>query len=212
VMGTWVVVELADAMLEGSTQRYDDWVLARLRSPADPSKPIGPVWVQAMWTDLSSLGSSSVLTLVTLGCAGALLLARRYRMLIVLAIVVGGGSLLTWEMKEFFNRPRPPYAETVPYVMTASFPSGHSMLSAVVYMTLAVLLARTSSQRRFKIYFITVGAIITVIVGLSRVYLGVHYPTDVLAGWSAGLTWAMLCWLIIYFLQQSGLVERPKNS
>jgi undecaprenyl-diphosphatase len=210
VMGTWVVIELSDAVLEGSTQRYDDRVLAWLRAPTDPTKPIGPAWFVAMWTDLSALGSSSVLTLVTLACAGALLMAKRYRMLIVLAIVVGGGALLTLWMKEFFNRPRPPYAEMMPYIVTASFPSGHSMLSAVVYMTLAVLLARTSSQRCFKIYFIAVGAVITLLVGFSRVYLGVHYPTDVLAGWSAGLTWAMLWWLVVYFLQQTRLVERPK--
>ena len=156
------------------------------------------------------LGSGSVLTLVTLGCVGALLLARRYRMLIVLLIVVGGGTLLSLGMKQFFNRPRPPYAEMMPYVVTASFPSGHSMLSAVVYMTLAVFLARASSQRSFKIYFIVIGVIVTLLVGVSRVYLGVHYPTDVLAGWSSGLTWAMLCWLVIYFLQQTRLIERPK--
>ncbi len=210
VMGTWAVIELTDAVLEGSTQQYDDRVLAALRAPTDWSKPIGPAWFVAMWMDISALGSSAVLTLVTLGCAGALLLARRYRMLVVLLIVVGGGTLLSLGMKEFFNRPRPPYAELMPYVVTASFPSGHSMLSAIVYMTLAVFLARASDQRSFKIYFIVVGAFVTLLVGVSRVYLGVHYPTDVLAGWSSGLTWAMLCWLIIYFLQQSRVVERPK--
>jgi undecaprenyl-diphosphatase len=115
-------------------------------------------------------------------------------------------------MKDFFSRPRPPYAEMVPYVTTASFPSGHSMLSTVVYMTLAVLLARTTRQRCFKIYLIAVAAFLTTIIGFSRVYLGVHYPTDVLAGWAAGLTWAMLCWLVIYFLQKTGLVERPRSQ
>ncbi len=210
VVGTWLTIELSDAVLDGSAQPYDDRVLAALRSPTDASRPMGPAWCAAMWTDISALGSGSVLSLVTIACAGALLMARRYRMLIVLALVVGGGSLLTLWMQAFFNRPRPPYAEMMPYIVTASFPSGHSMLSAVVYMTLAVLLARATSQRRFKVYFIVVGALTTLLVGVSRVYLGVHYPTDVLAGWWSGLTWAMFCWLIIYFLQQTRLVERPK--
>jgi undecaprenyl-diphosphatase len=212
VVGTWVVIELADTVLEGNAQRYDDRVLAALRSPSDPTKPIGPAWFQAMWLDLTSLGSGSVLTFVTLGCAGYLLIARRYRMVIALAIVVAGGSILVFWMKSFFNRPRPEYAAWMPYITTASVPSGHSMLSAVVYMTLAVLLARTSTQRYVKIYFIAMGLIVTLLVGFSRVYLGVHYPTDVLMGWSAGLTWAMLCWLVLYLLQQTGLVERPRNG
>jgi undecaprenyl-diphosphatase len=212
VMGIWIVAELSDAVLEGSTQRYDDHVLAWLRSSKDWTQPAGPAWFAAMWTDISSLGSGSVLALVTFGCAGGLMLARRYRMLIVLLIVAGGGAFLSVWMKQFFNRPRPPYAELMPYVITPSFPSGHSMLSAIVYMTLAVFLARASRRRRFKVYFISVGAIVTLLVGVSRVYLGVHYPTDVLAGWSSGLTWAMLCWLVIYFLQQTGLVERSGAS
>ena len=210
VIGTWVVAELADEVMEGSTQRFDEWVVQRLRSPQDARQSIGPAWFEAMWLDLTALGSSSVLTLVTLGCVGYLLMRRRYRTLLVLAVVVGGGVALTFGMKAFFARPRPEFASNLPYIVTASFPSGHSMLSAVVYMTLAVLLARTSSERCFQVYFISVGLIITLLIGFSRVYLGVHYPTDVLAGWSGGLTWASLCWLVVYFLQKTGVIERPK--
>lgn len=211
VVGASVVAALADEVTEGSTQRFDEWVVRSLRNPANPSRPLGPAWFEAMWTDLTALGSSSVLTLVTLGCAGYLLMRKRYRTLLVLAVVVGGGVALTFGMKAFFDRPRPQYASNLPYIVTASFPSGHSMLSAVVYMTLAVLLARTSSQLRFQVYFVGLGLMVTLLVGFSRVYLGVHYPTDVLAGWSGGLTWAALCWLVVYLLQKTGAIEKPKT-
>lgn len=210
VIGIWVLAELADEVMEGTTQGFDEWVVQCFRSSGDPRKSIGPAWFEALWQDLTSLGSSTVLALVTLGCSGYLLMRKRYRTLVVLAVVVGGGVALTFAMKMFFDRPRPEYASHLPYIVTASFPSGHSMLSAVVYMTLAVLLARTSSELRFQVYFIGLGLIVTLLVGFSRVYLGAHYPTDVLAGWSAGLTWAALCWLVVYLLQKAGMIEKPK--
>jgi undecaprenyl-diphosphatase len=210
VIGASVVAALADEVTEGSTQRFDEWAVESFRSPENSSRSLGPAWFEAMWRDLSALGSFSVLTLVTLGCAGYLLMRSRYRTVVVLAIVIGGGVALTFGMKAFFDRPRPTYAANLPYITTASFPSGHAMLSAVVYMTLAVTLARTSSEPRFKVYFISMGLAVTLLVGFSRVYLGAHYPTDVLAGWSAGLTWAALCWLVVYILQKTGVIEGPR--
>jgi undecaprenyl-diphosphatase len=110
-------------------------------------------------------------------------------------------------MKWAYARPRP---ELVPHgaeVYTASFPSGHSMMSAVVYLTLGALLARTQSSQGAKIYILSVAVILTVLVGTSRVYLGVHWPTDVLAGWALGGLWALICWLAMLWLQASGQVE-----
>jgi undecaprenyl-diphosphatase len=212
VVGTWAVIELADEVLEGNAQRYDEWVLRRLRSPEDPTRPIGPAWFEAGWRDVTSLGSAAVLTLVTLACAGYLLIAKRYRTLVVLAVVVVGGVVLTFLMKAVFARPRPEYASSMTQIVSASFPSGHSMLSAVVYLTLGALLARTTGVLRYKMYFLSLGVIVTLLVGVSRVYLGVHYPTDVLAGWSAGLTWALLCWLVVCFLQNKRVIERPNTQ
>jgi len=153
-----------------------------------------------------------VLTLVTLSGAGYLLMRRHRRMLALLAAVSLGGLALSIAMKALFARPRPEFMSNMEHVVSHSFPSGHSMLSAVVYLTLGALLARTSPDLRDKIYFLTTALLLTLLVGISRVYLGVHYPTDVLAGWSAGLVWALTCWLIAYFLQKTGVIEPPKGQ
>jgi undecaprenyl-diphosphatase len=118
------------------------------------------------------------------------------------------GFALSVALKALFRRPRP---EVVPHLMRAyssSFPSGHSMISAVVYLTLGVLLAQLVHRRLLKFYFLMLAVLLTVLVGVSRVYLGVHYPTDVLAGWTAGLVWAVLGWLVQRALQRRGQVER----
>ncbi|NLZ03826.1 MAG: phosphatase PAP2 family protein [Phycisphaerae bacterium] len=212
VVSGWLLIELADEVLEGDAQRYDEWVLRQFRSAEDPSRPIGPAWFEAAWRDVTALGSATVLTLATLACAGYLLIGRRYRTLVALAVVVVGGIVLTFAMKALFARPRPEYAAGMKDVISASFPSGHSMLSAVVYLTLGALFARTTGVLRYKMYFVGLGLVVTLLVGISRIYLGVHYPTDVLAGWSAGLTWALLCWLVVCFLQSRRVIERPNAA
>ena len=114
-------------------------------------------------------------------------------------------------LKAAFDRPRP-NVDHYSYVVTSSFPSGHSMMSAVVYLTLGSLLTRVLPARGVKIYLIVVALLLTLLVGLSRVYMGVHYPTDVLAGWTAGLVWAMLCWLAARYLQKRGTIERDMEG
>ena len=90
---------------------------------------------------------------------------------------------------------------------TSSFPSGHSSLSAVIYLTLAVLLSRLLERRALRVYVIGVAALLTLTIGISRVALGVHYPSDVLAGWTLGFGWALLCWTGMGVLQRRGAVE-----
>jgi undecaprenyl-diphosphatase len=211
VVTGWLVAELADEVLEGSTQQYDEWVLRRLRTPGDMTDPIGPDWFEDMWRDITALGSFTVLALVTLGCAGYLSMRGRHRMLALLAVATSGGLIASLLLKNLFARPRPEFASAATHVITSSFPSGHSMLSAVVYLTLGVLLARTTTRYRYKLYFITMALIVSMLVGVSRIYLGVHYPTDVLAGWSFGLIWALFCWLVAQFLQRRGAVELPSE-
>ena len=212
VTTTWLVAELSDEVLEGTVQKYDEWILRQLRTPGDMTDPIGPAWFEDMWRDVTALGGPAILALATLACAGYLLMRQRYRVLALLGVATVGGLVVSLVLKNLFARPRPEFGSGASHVMTASFPSGHSMLSAVVYLTLGVLLARTSSQYRFKLYFVTMALALTALVGLSRLYLGVHYPTDVLAGWSFGLIWALLCWLVAHFLQKRGTLEPPQAA
>jgi undecaprenyl-diphosphatase len=123
------------------------------------------------------------------------------------AASVIGGAILSNLLKDFFQRPRPEIVPHLAYAANTSFPSGHSMMSAVTYLTLAALLARSQERRRIKAYFLLLAVLITFLVGVSRIYLGVHWPTDVLAGWTAGTTWALLCWLVARSLQRRKALE-----
>jgi undecaprenyl-diphosphatase len=202
LIGFWAFVGLALAVKGGETQTTDDWVLRSLRQPGNPGHLIGPPWMEDVSRDLTSLGDVAVLTLLTASVAGYLLIRRSYRALALVLVATLGGVLLSTVLKWVFARPRPPVDFQLSRHYTASFPSGHSMVSAVVYLTLGSLLARLVKQRRLKIYFIFLALLLTFLIGITRVCLGVHYPSDVLAGWTAGLTWAILCWLVARHLQK----------
>jgi undecaprenyl-diphosphatase len=150
-----------------------------------------------------------VLLLVTVATIAFLTLARDRHAALLVAIAVFGGTLLSTLLKAGFDRPRPDIALHTTTVYTASFPSGHAMMSAIVYLTLGALLAATQQDNRLKIYILGLSAALTLMVGVSRVYLGVHWPTDVLAGWALGASWAMACWSVMIWLQQRGAVEPP---
>jgi len=198
---------LANLAARDSAPAFDEWLIVTLRSPGDLSDPIGPAWVEEMMRDFTALGSTGVLTVTVLAVAGFLAMTRkRHTALLVLASVTGG-VLISQTMKWAYARPRPDLVPHGAEVFTASFPSGHSMMSAVVYLTLGALLARTQPDRAVKSYILVVAVMLTVLVGVSRVYLGVHWPTDVLAGWTLGGLWALLCVLVMLWLQSRGQVE-----
>jgi undecaprenyl-diphosphatase len=207
VVGVWGFVELAGDVLEGDTKALDRWLLNALRNPGDPAWPLGPRWLVEVGRDITALGSSVVLALVTTAVLGFLLLQRKYGAMWFVVITTVSGGLLSHILKELFARERP---SPVPFIWVSSpsFPSGHAMLSAVVYLALGILLARIEPRPLLKVYFLGVMMALTFMVGLSRVYLGVHYPTDVLAGWTVGLVWGLLCWLAARYLQRRGAVER----
>jgi undecaprenyl-diphosphatase len=209
VLGVLAFFKVAGAVRAGQTQSLDEHILRALRSPDDPNVPIGPPWAGEVGRDFTALGGVAFLVLVTLAVAGFLLLCRKYAAIVFLLVAIGGGLLLSTLLKGSFDRPRPTVVPHLSYVATSSFPSGHSMLSAVVYLTLGALLARLVTPVRLKLYFLAVALVLTALVGMSRAYLGVHYPTDVLAGWAAGLAWAVLCWLVARYLQRRGAVEKP---
>lgn len=196
VAGAWGFIELADEVLEGDTKAFDETVLRALRSGEDLGEPIGPSWVRQSARDLTALGGIAVLLLFTLAVSGFLLLARRYHEFALVLAATWGGQIVCSTLKSAVDRKRP---DVVPHwddVATASFPSGHSMMAAVVYLTLSVMLANFLPGRRLKTYIVSLAVVLTFLVGASRVVLGVHYPSDVLAGWTAGLVWALLCGLL----------------
>jgi undecaprenyl-diphosphatase len=193
---------LASEVFEGETMAFDRAILISLRTPGDLADPVGPVWLEIMMQDLTSLGGTTVLTIVTFIAGGYFLVARQYGAAILTVATVAGGTLVSNSLKLIYVRPRPEIVAHIVDVHTFSFPSGHAMLSAVTYLTLGALLARWAPDKRRAVYILIVAAFLTVSVGISRVYLGVHYPTDVLAGWGLGAAWAMLCWAIALWLQR----------
>jgi undecaprenyl-diphosphatase len=206
--GAWLFIAVAYGVRAGSTRRLDDAILLSLRKRDDPSAPLGPPWLEEVGRDLTALGGVAGLCLLTGAVAGYLLLCRKYGALALLLAATLGGLLLSTLLKDLFDRPRPEVVSHLSPAYTTSFPSGHSMLAAVVYLTLGALLARLAERRRLKVYFVGVALLLTFLVGASRVYMGVHYPTDVLAGWSAGVAWALLCGLAARWLQRRGMVEK----
>lgn len=199
--------QLTDEVLEGETHAFDEAILLALRSAADHSDPIGPGWLEEQMRDITALGSIGVLTFVSLAAAGFLVLQGKRRTAALVVIAVGGGMLVSTLTKLGFDRPRPDLVPHAAQVYTASFPSGHAMMAAVTYLTLGALLARAQPRLRLKLYLIGLAAALTVMVGASRVYLGVHWPTDVLAGWMLGAAWALACWTIALWLQARGRIE-----
>jgi undecaprenyl-diphosphatase len=202
VGGVYTFAWISDLVTRGSVQHFDEAALHALRNPANPAEPVGPRWVSEAARDITGLGGPAVLVIVTAAVAGYLVIRRMFGLLAVLLAANLGGLANTLLLKYIYERPRPEIVPYLSHVYTTSFPSGHSMLAAVVYLTLGTLLARLVSQYRHKIYIVGVAMVITILVGISRVYMGVHYPSDVLAGWAAGLSWAVLVWLAAYWLQK----------
>lgn len=213
VLAVWVFIELADEVIEGETHSLDEWVILNLREPENPADPIGPEWIETMGMDLTALGGYTVLSLTVAVVAGYLLLARKFHAMWLVLIASGTGWALTMGLKELFGRERPSVVPHLVQQHSMSFPSGHAMMSAVVYLTLGALLAQLAADRwATRLYVIGVALLISFLVGLSRVFLGVHYPTDVLAGWSAGLAWSILCWQAARWLQSRGMVEKSTEQ
>lgn len=209
---TWGFIEVAEEVSSGDTLAFDKWVVKSMRRNDDPSTPIGPRWLQEMGRDATAFGGIAALTLFTLVVAAYLWMTRRVRIMLLLLATTFSGLLISMLLKQVIGRPRPDIVPHLSHVYTSSFPSGHSMLSAVVFLTLGSLLTTTTDKVRIKAYFLGVAIVLTLIVGLSRIYLGVHYPTDVLAGWMAGLVWALVCWLIAHYLQIHRRIEQPDQK
>lgn len=211
VLGTWGFIEVADNVVSGTTEKFDLWAVQTFRETVNNRIPLDEPSIRQAFLDISALGGPAVLFLMTSAMLIFLFWDRRYNAMLLVILATFGGAILAYLLKEGIGRPRPD-VEQLTAVLLPSFPSGHTMLSAIVYPTLGTLLARVVSRKRLKIYFMLVALGLSGLIGISRVYLGVHYPTDVLAGWAAGLAWAALCWTVTKYLQQRGAVEGAEEE
>ena len=200
VVGVWAFIIISDRVTDNKTRSLDEYVMTSFRTSSDLGDPIGPEWSEEIARDVTALGSKTLLTFIVLAVAGFLFLKKQYAQGWLIILVSLAGVLLGTGLKMFFVRERP---DLVPHLSSAyntSFPSGHTMMSAVIYISLAAMLSFFQKTRRVKFYSITIALVATFLVGLSRIYLGVHYPTDVLAGWAVGLAWAAFCWVIFRYI------------
>ncbi|SDA99498.1 phosphatase PAP2 family protein [Mesorhizobium qingshengii] len=208
VAAVLIVLVAADAVLKGEGSNFDQGLLMAFRSGGDPANPIGPAWVEGVGRDITSLGSVAFLGVISVATVGFLLIIQRRNYALQLATAVIGGVLISKTIKAAFDLPRQSTPHIVP-AFTESFPSGHAMLSAITFLTLGTLVARVSTKPDVKICVLSLAALLTLMVGCSRVYLGIHYPTDVLAGWCVGIGWTILCWFGFRWLEQ---LSRQKTT
>lgn len=205
--GMWGFLELMEVARDTSPHSLDSEILLYFRVAGHPDMPIGPAWLQGAMRDITALGSASVLTLITAAAAIYLFLIKRPATALFVIASIASGQMLSSLLKAGIDRPRPELVTHLAQETSLSFPSGHAMISALVFLTLGALVSRVVHGRTTKIYVLSLAVAITLLVGVSRIYLGVHWPSDVLAGWCAGFAWAMLWWLAARLLQRRGEPE-----
>jgi len=203
----WCFLALAELVNEGTASDFDHAILRLLRRDGGP-EPVGPPWLTSAMLNITALGSAAVATLVVLLVLGFLLLARKPRIAALVVACAVGTALGTQGLKAIYDRARPDVVSVLQPASGLSFPSGHAMISVALYLTLGVLIAGSLEQRRLRVYVVASAALLAFLIGFSRVYLGVHHPTDVLAGWTVGLAWALVCGLAERALQRRGPVEQ----
>jgi undecaprenyl-diphosphatase len=202
VVAAFAFIAVAGAVIEGDTQQVDEAIVKWFRQPGNPSLARGPAWLTEVAIDITALGSTVVLLMLVGAVAGFLWIQGQTRLMLLLMAAMGGGLLLNAVLKATVARARPTVVPHLREVFTYSFPSGHAALSAIVYLTIGVLLFEVVRGRAARLYCLAVAMAATALVGFSRVFLGVHYPSDVLAGWAAGIGWAAICWLAVQYLER----------
>jgi undecaprenyl-diphosphatase len=202
-LGLYAFIKLTGNVVHGTTAGFDHQLLLMLRNPADIADPLGPEWLEVVVRDVTALGGVVTLGMLTIAVCGYFWLQQKPRMALFVMLSIAGGSLFNSLLKEIFERPRPDLVPHSTAAAMSSFPSGHAMMSAVVYLTLGALLAHASSKLSIKLYILGWSIVLTIMVGVSRVYLGVHWPTDIIAGWIAGGIWALLSLLASRWLMSN---------
>lgn len=203
-VSTGLFLTLMMLVSEGGPLNVDEAIFIALHNAENAEAAGGPAWLKSAGQDITALGSNTVVTFLSLLVITYLFLIQRRRLVWVVLLATGGAIFFSFLLKSGFDRPRPDLVTHATTVYTSSFPSAHAMVSASVYLTMGVLLARTHQRRTLKVFIIMAAVLLTLIIGVSRVYLGVHWPTDILAGWSAGLIWAIGCCYLARRLDTQG--------
>jgi undecaprenyl-diphosphatase len=203
----WGFLALTGEVVENETSAFDRALLLGLRMPQDLADPIGPRWLEESGRDITALGGFTALTLITvLGTALLIMHGRRLQALVFAAAVVLA-QIAAEVVKHFIDRPRPDLVPHHDLIYSASFPSGHAVMAPVVYFTLAAILAAGSERRAVKTVLMVTAFALVLSIGVSRVYLGVHWPTDVLAGWAMGSAIALVATMVLHALARSSPTE-----
>lgn len=211
-IGGWGFVSIADEVIEGDSHKIDEQILMSMRTVGDPSDPIGPSWFEESGRDITALGSVAALMIFTVVMAGYLYFEKQPWVAAFVLVAILSGTAVSTALKSGFNRPRP---ELVPHetrIYTKSFPSGHSAMSSLVYLTIGAVMARAERDRKTKLFLVAVPLLLSLLVGVSRVYMGVHWPTDVVAGWLFGVVWAAASWLVFRYLQRRYRLKTQPQS
>ena len=206
IVAVGLFIKIAHEVAGGDHLEFEEKIMESLRT-GDPVRPAGPPWLARIARDVTGLGSMAVLTTLTLLVVGFLALTRRFGASAFLMCAAAGGQTLNVALKAFYRRERPDPAFRWIEIDSLSFPSGHATSSAVIYLVMAVLLARLVDTTSQKAYIIGSALLLSFLVGLTRVYLGVHYPTDVVAGWAVGIAWAQFCWFVAHALGRRRLAQ-----
>ena len=180
----WVFAQIADEVVEKETTTTDTQILQAIRRLHTPL-------LDQIMVGITFLGQPSVLVVLSISLGIWLLFQRRRSEATTLAIAAIGAAGLNYWLKELFARDRPALWDRVVDVRYYSFPSGHAMVSVVMYGLIGYLIAKTFPRWRVLIFILTVSLVVA--IGFSRLYLGVHWPTDIAAGYAAGLVWLIAC-------------------
>jgi undecaprenyl-diphosphatase len=198
----WMFIELADELEDGELHNVDLELIHLLRDPVDPTNPLGPRWLEEWMRDITALGSVPVLALLTLVVVVTLWMEKRRRAVAWLVAAILGAVAINPLFKWLFARDRPDILDPELLPSSFSFPSGHAFMSAAIYLTIGALLTMVIERRATRMAVIAMAVLITLLVGFSRVYLAVHFPSDVLAGWTLGCAWASLCWIVAWNMRK----------
>lgn len=194
--------KIAEDVFSNESRTFDTAIIKAMRTSGDLATPVGPPWMENAFADITSLGGTTVITLVAVIATAYLAIAGRPKLGLLTGLSVAAGALVEHLMKLGFDRARPNVVPHLVEVHSLSFPSGHAMLSAMTYLTLGALLAEAQTRWRLRGFIFGTSVALTLLIGVSRIYLGVHWPTDVLAGWTAGAAWALLSWFFARRLEE----------